>query len=487
MRDDNYEIPDQQSGNLRDFLTVLFKHKYMIVIVFLATAGTVTIGTFLLPPIYEAKSSLLVKFGREYVYRPEMTDKAPMISVNQEEAINSEINIMTSRDLMEKVILALQVKTIYPDLLIKPSASIAPLDAAILEFGRKLSVEVVKKSNVLQVTFQHKDPRIAAKAVNLLIDVFKEKHLQVYNGQESQFLEKQLTAYEQKLKDSEDSLQDFKQLNQVYSLDEQRGLLLKQRMELDSALKSSQSHIDGLRKRLSSLNSQMQQLGENKGRYTQTERDKIIVDAKAQLLNLQLKERELLGKYADSSRLVTNVRKEITMVTEFLRQQEEDISGKVKTSNLVYQEAEKEALLAEAELSSESAREKTLSRQLSQLEGEIKALDLNEKRFQILKRVVAINDRNYRAYVDRFEEARISDNMNRQKLANLSVIQAATAPAKPIKPKKLINVILGVILGALSGLGCAFFSEYASQGLSTPENAEKRLGLPVLATVALKA
>ena len=486
MRDETQDFIDQQSGSLRDFLTVLFKHKCKIMVVFLSTVGTVTIGTLLLPPTYEVKSSLLVKFGREYVYRPEMTDKAPMISVNQEEAINSEINIMSSRDLIEKVILALHVETIYPELVKKPSPAIKPLEAAILEFSKKLSVEVIKKSNVLQVTFQHRDPRIAAKAVNLLVEFFKERHLQVYNGPESQFLEKQFAAYEQKLKNSEDALQDFKQVNKVYSLDEQRGLLLKQRMELDSAHKTSRSHIDGLRKRLSSLNVQMLHISDAKGRYTQTERDKIIVEAKAQLLNLQLKERGLLGKYAESSRLVTNVRKEIAMVTEFLRQQEEDISGKVKTSNVVYQEAEKEALLAEADLSSEMAREKTLGQQLSQLDGEIKALDLNDKKFQVLKREVFTNDRNYRTYLDRFEEARISDDMNRQKLANLSVIQAATAPAKPIKPKKLVNVMLGVILGAVSGLGCAFLSEYASQGLSTPENAEKRLGLPVLATIALR-
>ena len=486
MSDGNYEIPERQSGSLRDFLTVLFKHKRTIILTFLATVCVVTMVTFLLPPTYEAKSSVLVKFGREYIYRPEMTDKAPVISVNQEEAINSEINIMSSRDLIEKVIVTLQLKTIYPELLENPSATIPPLEAAIIKFTKKLSVEVIRKSNVLQVTFQHKDPQIAAKAVNLLVDFFKERHLQVYNGPESQFLEKQLTAYAQKLKDSEDGLQDFKQKNQVYSLEEQRGLLLKQRMEIDSALKNSRSQIDGLQKKLSSLKVQMKLLGETKGRYTQTERDKIIVEAKAQLLNLQLKEGELLGKYLDNSRPVTNIRKDIGMVTEFLKQQEEDISGKVKTSNVVYQEAEKETLLAKADLNSELAKEKTLKVQLGQIDGEIKALDLNDKQLQVLKRDVSTNDRNYRTYVDRFEEARISDNMNRQQLANLSVIQAATAPAKPIKPKKLVNVILGVVLGAVFGLGCAFFCEYASQGLSSPENAEKRLGLPVLATVALR-
>jgi tyrosine-protein kinase Etk/Wzc len=66
------------------------------------------------------------------------------------------------------------------------------------------------------------------------------------------------------------------------------------------------------------------------------------------------------------------------------------------------------------------------------------------------------------------------------------VVQVAAIPAKPVKPKKLLNIVLGIILGAVAGLGLAFFSEYTDQGLSTPERAERRLGLPVLATVPYK-
>ena len=71
-------------------------------------------------------------------------------------------------------------------------------------------------------------------------------------------------------------------------------------------------------------------------------------------------------------------------------------------------------------------------------------------------------------------------------MTNISVIQAASVPAKPIKPRKALNIALGIILGAFSGLGLAFFSEYMNQGLSTPESAERRLGLPVLGTVPYK-
>ena len=102
-----------QGSSLRDFLTVLFKHKVKILVIFLTTVATVTIGSFLLTPTYEAQSSLLVKFGREYIYRSEVGEKTPDVRItagNQEELINSEIQVLNNRDLIGKVITTLGIE-----------------------------------------------------------------------------------------------------------------------------------------------------------------------------------------------------------------------------------------------------------------------------------------------------------------------------------------------------------------------------------------
>ena len=149
--------------------------------------------------------------------------------LNQEEVTNSEIQILRNRDLIEKVITTLRLERIYPELLINSPANVKPMDAAIAQFEKHLKVEGVKKSNVIQVSFQHKDPQVAAAAVNLLVEFFKEKHLQVFSDPKSSFLETQLMTYDQKLRVSENTLQAFKQKTGVFSLDEQRTLLLEQR------------------------------------------------------------------------------------------------------------------------------------------------------------------------------------------------------------------------------------------------------------------
>ncbi|MGD0236687.1 MAG: GumC family protein [Syntrophorhabdales bacterium] len=486
MIDERQDI-GTQAGTLRDFLAILFKHKTKILVVFFSVVITVTVGSFLLSPTYEAKSSVLVKFGRENLYRPEVGDKGAIISVgqpNQEEILNSEIEILTNRDLMDKVITTIGVEKLYPDLIGKTYRNgVTPKDVAIIQFGKKLSVEAVKKSNVINVSFQHKDPHLAAQVVNLLLDSFKEKHLQVYSDPKSSFLEEQLGEYSQKLKTSEDTLQTFKQTQGVYSLDEQRNLLLKQRMELDTAYKGTQNSIQELQEKSRSLKAQTRMIAEDGNTFAFSEQGNILTSAKSKLLDLQLKEHELLIKYKEDSPPVKDVRKEIQMTKEFLAAQEKDVNSKVRTGNLVYQDVEKERIKAEADLRAQEAKLASLGPQIARVDSELKNLDRQEKQFQDLKRETATNERNYQTYQEKWEDARISDDMNKKKMANISIIQAAAVPTEPVKPKKLLNIALSIVLGAVSALGAAFFSEYLGHTYNTAQDVERRLGLPVLTSV----
>ena len=328
---------------------------------------------------------------------------------------------------------------------------------------------------------------MAAKALNLLVDYFKEKHLQAYSDPKSSYLEQQLSAYDLRLKQSQGQLEAFKQKNRVFSLDEQRSLLLKQRTELDTSLKATENQVKEVQERIASLRRQLQTVSRDVPLATETERYRSVDEAQAQLLALQLKEQELVRKYTENNQLVVSVRREMEIVRSFIAGQEQDIKGRRQTGqNVVYQDLEREMARLQAELPSQEAKAASLGSQIAELDRQIPALDMTEMALENLKRDLAVNDRNYRIYVEKVEDARILEDLNRQKSANISVIQEATVPVTPVKPRKRLNIALGLILGALAGLGFAFASEFSAQGLSTPESVERRLRLPVLTTIALK-
>lgn len=439
-----------------------------------------------MPPLYEAKSSILVKFGREYLNRPEVGDSQAILSLDQQELINSEIEILKNRDGIERVVSTLTVGELYPDLAKNPGSKIPPLDAAILRFEKKLSAEGVRKSNVIEVSFRHGNPALASRAVNLLVEYFKEKHLQVFSNPQSSFLKKQLEDYEKNLKSSASTLENYNVRNRIFSLDEQRNLLLRQRTELDTSLKNTQNRIRELQEKVTSLKRKKKSMAEKPPMYTPTERDRIVVETKSRLLNLKIEEQELLRKYREENPMVQNIRKDIRMVTDFLAEQEKDIGSRVETGNRVFQELELEMFKSEADLNSQVAKEGILSQQLKKLDGEILSLSLTEREQQELRREHSKNERYYQAYVDKLEQARISDELNLRKLANISVIQEATVPKKPVRPRKLVNILLGFFLGVFSGVSASILAEYYAQCFSTPESVERRLGLPVLTSIPLR-
>jgi len=471
-----------------DVLTILFKRKMTIIVVFISIVAVAVGVTFLQKPVFETKSTLLVKMLKDDTARPGMGtgDDRLSLTLSQDELINTEIQILTGRELAEKVITAVQMENMYPNLVTKSAKKAEAMDQAVRVFEESLQVAGVRKSNVISVSFQHNDPEITARAVNLLVEAFRDKHLSLHSVPQSHFIGSQLASFDEKLKQSEKNLQEYQQRNRAFSLEEQRSLLLKQRADFDAAYKVTSNNLRETKERIASLNSQMKFAANNNARYTNTERDQIIVDAKSKLLEQQLKEQELRRKYTANNPLVIDAKKEVEMVNQFVKEQEEVIIGKVKTGNPVYQSMEMDLFRAEADLNSQAAKAAALNRQLRQLDNEIAGLDMSESKIQNLKREIEINEKNYRTYMDRHEDARISDAMNRHKLSNISIIQAAVTPVKPIKPKKLLNLLIGLVFGLFSGLACAFLLENAPKTFSSPESVEKYLGLPVLLTVPNK-
>jgi uncharacterized protein involved in exopolysaccharide biosynthesis len=477
-------VPDFRHGNLRDVLTVLSKHKGKVFAVFLGTTLTATIGSFLMTPIYEAQGTIMVKMGREHMYRPEVGSMGPAISYDQNRIMESEIQILSSRDLTKEVVIQLGMDELYPELITDPPKTMTPQDAAIEEMQKALTFSTVKDSNVIRIKFQHPSADASAQVVNKLTDLLMEKHLKIFSNPQASFLEEQTSAYQAKLEQSQSSLQEFKKKHGLSSLLEEKQLLLEQRRDLDSSLKKVQNNKQGFLSKVASLKRQIADIPRQISLASVSERQGVIDGLKANLLELRLKEQNLLTKFKDTSRLVTDIRNEINTVEKFLQEQEASLTDRVTTGkNPVYQELEIEILRTESELSSVTTQIAETKEQIQQLDAKLARLDQLEKELGSLQLKVDSDQNNYRMYLSKVEEAEVSERMDQLKMANLAVIQPASTPAKPIKPKKALNILIGIVVGIVGGVAAAFFSSYLHEGYTRPEEAARDLGIPVLASI----
>jgi len=101
--------PEQTAFSLRNAASVWFRHKLLIAVTFLTIAVGTAVVTFMTPNEYESRMKILVKNVRSEVpITPQQTTGAygpPNAEVSEAE-INSEIELLTSQDLLNQVVTA---------------------------------------------------------------------------------------------------------------------------------------------------------------------------------------------------------------------------------------------------------------------------------------------------------------------------------------------------------------------------------------------
>ena len=172
------------------------------------------------------------------------------------------------------------------------------------------------------------------------------------------------------------------------------------------------------------------------------------------------------------------------MVRNKLAAQEKKQYGRKFTgANPTYQTLQGDFYRHEAELSALKARESTQNIQLTNYQAKLEVLNKIETKLNQLKQQVEVDRENYRLYLSKYEESRISNAMDAEKISSVSLLEPARQPMKPVKPKKMLNLLLAVFAGAFGGIGLAFFMEYLDDKLEKVEDVEKCLQLPVLASI----
>ena len=248
-------------------------------------------------------------------------------------------------------------------------------------------------------------------------------------------------------------------------------MLLKQIAEIETELAKNQGELNENAGRIRALKSQQSTGSEpgSMGQETDFNPQSMSV-IRNKVSELKLQEEKLLGSYNEQSIPVVKIRQEIARAKQLLDKEEKTYHGKAVSS-------------ISQNISALKAKEASQQQHLTTYQAELNKINSAEMRLGELERQVKINEDNYQLYLKKMEEARISNAMDSQKLANISVVDPALPPLKPVKPKILLNIILSILLGGFASIGLAFSLEYFSHTFSKPEEVEQQASLKVLAAI----
>ena len=118
----------------------------------------------------------------------------------------------------------------------------------------------------------------------------------------------------------------------------------------------------------------------------------------------------------------------------------------------------------------------TIDQRLRNLEDGAKTLDDAQRERLTLEELV-------HTYRTRYEEARMSEDLDRNNLVSVSIVQQASAPARPAGPHPLPYALAGILIGIIGASGVLIYLLVFRVILITVESVERIIGVPVLASV----
>ena len=126
------------------------------------------------------------------------------------------------------------------------------------------------------------------------------------------------------------------------------------------------------------------------------------------------------------------------------------------------------------------AREASLFSEVNNLRREGQELNDKESQYQNLQHEVESNQQLYDSVVKRLKETGVAGGLEN---SNVRIVEEATAPRVPIRPRKAWNLGMSIVAGLVLAFGVAFGLEYLDTTVKTPDDVERYLGLSVIGVV----
>jgi succinoglycan biosynthesis transport protein ExoP len=482
------DLPKSQTTDtltIGDIYYLLFRHKGKILLFTLLGVMAAVAVYFMTPAIYRSEASLLVRYVTDTTVldSASMGERITSPARGGENVINSEIEILLSYELVDKVLDDMGFSSFMP-------TSTNRLDrartAAIVR--SRINIEVPKSSNIINVSFDGPDPTVSQDFLKRLIDAYLQKHIEIHRAAGAyEFLSQQTDQLRTRLTETEEELRKLKYSEGVVSIEEtKRNIsvrteeLTKKLGELESSLAAAKARVEIMRP-LS-----MAVPGRTSLVWVASTTNEAARALEFKLQRLRQRENELLSTYTADSIPVRGLREQITEAERQLAGEAPSMVTNSITSGGTAPDSSAAFLEAQSVLAEFKARIAVQKDFLAQTLEEARKIDAVESKIVQLQRNKELQEANYKYFCQSLEHARIDEALNSGRISNIGIVQSATLPSEKMRVKLPRNMAMALLFGVVAGLGLAVFQEYFhDQTLRKPIELQATFRVPVLMTVPM--
>jgi len=468
--------------NLLAYWRLLRKRRWTIVTVFFVLFTIVLLGTLKQKPIYRAQALLEIEKENPNLLTVQELFQLETLS---DTYLETQYKLLRSDSLARRVIDQLRLGKLEefnpgvarrsgtPPASSGTAPSFAVGDAeldprayqtVLARFRDRLSVEPVKRSRLVEITFDSQDPALAAKVVNALAANHIEQSLEVRwdaTQKASEWLSQQLLGLKARLEKSENDLQGYARESGLLFLENEKGAAENIVNERLRQLQEELTHAQAARYEKESLYRQVQA-----GDYTALPgivENKLLQDLTAHQEELERERAMLETTFTPDYPKVKQVQSQIDEMNTVLVRERKHLAERITNDYLAA-----------------VRREDLVRKAFEEQQKQANLIAGRSVQYNILKREVETNKQLYEGLLQRLKEAGVTAGL---KASNIRIVDPAVPPKKPAKPNLPLNLALATMMGLALGVGAAFLQEHLDNTLKSSEDVERYLALPALALI----
>ncbi len=390
--------------------------------------------------------------------------------------LKTEAEVLNSTPIIQKTVTKLNLQN-KSSLLLKPKL-----------FLKQLSIKNISGTDILEVAYKDANPILAAKAVNMLMEVYLEQNIAAQRSEAvaaRKFLEEQVPKAELVVRQTEADLRKFLERNNVSSIPEEGTQSVVMITDLQKQINANES-------RLADLNSQSQEIQKQLG---MTSKQALIIASLSQspgvqdlLKELQQQESLLAAKRTVFQNVhpdVNNLENKVAALKNLLNQRVKQAAGseQVQSSNLQMGTIQQQMIGQFVQL--ESTRLGLISQlaTLSNLQNTAKKrLNILPKLGQeqrALERKLQAAQSAHSLLAQKLQEVRVAENQN---LGNAHIIAAADIPSDSATSTQT-SYVAAALLAFMASMGIMYFTELKDKSVKTIDEAKRILNLTLLGVI----
>lgn len=503
--------PREDDIDLKEIWRVIRSSRNIIAIIFGVVVSITIYVTLTMQPVYQATTVIMIKENSSdpgsFVFDFGMT--------SSKQRLQNEIEVLRSYSLHDQVVQSLiedgsadrlalfgtrYIRKRYrlfdyffewigqgEDTLISPRDLNYSQRIEIVEGLRNSSQSsTVREADVLRVEVTSSDSSDAVFLANRISNIYR--NLDIAGGQGElhfvlAFLDTQIVKYEKRLAIVENQLQAFQSEFKIYSLDGSAELLLKDLTTYEGIYYTNIAELEVAHERVAYLKSQLSSSENALMEEITNTNNPMIVALRGKIAELEAQKVQQMVdegwdenslQSRDFNRRIGEMKTKLKSITESLIlsgwSEEDPFAASQEIFNKIVEQ--------EVEVHSARSRAEEYKKLVDQMSARLTHLPLQTLQYARLERDLKLNENLYLTMKQKYEESRITEA---GQLGKVHILDPALIAYK-VKPKKKMNLLLGIVLGLGLGIGYSFVREFLDNTVKAVEQLERK-GITVLGII----